>query len=188
VLRAAFTSLAVLLLMIQARCTSVASAGLACARHQQGHAGAPYKRYMAAGKLPGLTRRACLCPVTGDPTGGPGSLISAAAGAGAGSRPGSPAVPACAQQWATRLPGGRGLDLGRPQVLEPLRLACAQDAPRLALPALACLHKLVRRDGARCACDGSHACSCLAAPCSRCALRIGAPCCSPAQARSHWLR
>ena len=31
------------------------------------------------------------------------------------------------------------------QVLEPLRLACAQDAPKLALPALACLHKLVRR-------------------------------------------
>lgn len=30
------------------------------------------------------------------------------------------------------------------QVLEPLRLACAQDAPRLALPALACLHKLAR--------------------------------------------
>lgn len=31
------------------------------------------------------------------------------------------------------------------QVLEPLRLACAQDAPKLALPALACLHKLVRQ-------------------------------------------
>lgn len=29
------------------------------------------------------------------------------------------------------------------QLIEPLRLACGQDAPRLVEPALACLHKLV---------------------------------------------
>lgn len=31
------------------------------------------------------------------------------------------------------------------QVLEPLQMACTIDVPRIAEPALGCLHKLVRR-------------------------------------------
>ena len=36
-----------------------------------------------------------------------------------------------------------------PQILEPLRLACACSDARVVEPALACLHKLVRERGKR---------------------------------------
>ena len=52
---------------------------------------------------------------------------------------------ACLMDYRAFWIASSGDDMMPSQVLEPLQMACTMDVPRIAEPALGCLHKLVSR-------------------------------------------